>query len=108
MKLTDARILALLKKKVSRPMKISELSKQLGVTEADHRQFRNRIKDMAVQASLIKVRGGRYGLPDEMNLITGKLHGHPNGFGFVIPDKHHETNDVYVHQKCMNEAMHQE
>jgi ribonuclease R len=108
MKLTDARILALLKKKVSRPMKISELSKQLGVTDADHREFRNHIKDMAVQGSLIKIRGGRYGLPDEMNLITGKLQGHPNGFGFVIPDKHHETNDVYVHQKCMNEAMHQD
>ncbi len=108
MKLTDSRILALLKKKISRPMKISELSKHLGVTEADHREFRNRIKEMAAQGSLIKIRGGRYGLPDEMNLITGKLHGHPNGFGFVIPDKHHDTNDVYVHQKCMNEAMHQD
>ncbi len=108
MKLTEARILALLKKKVSRPMKISELSKQLGVTEADHRAFRNRIKDMAVQGSLVKIRGGRYGLPNEMNLITGKLHGHPNGFGFVIPDKHHDTNDVYVHRKSMNEAMHQD
>jgi ribonuclease R len=108
MKLTDARILALLKKKVSRPMKISELSKQFGITEAEHREFRNRIKDMAAQGSLIKIRGGRYGLPDEMNLITGKLHGHPNGFGFIIPDKHHETNDVYVHQKCINEAMHQD
>jgi len=108
MKLTDAKILALLKKKISRPMKISELSKQLGVAEADHREFRNRIKEMAAQGSLIKIRGGRYGLPDEMNLITGKLQGHPNGFGFVIPDKHHDTNDVYVHQKSMNEAMHQD
>jgi len=108
MKLTDARILALLKKKVSRPMKISELSKQLGVKDADHREFRNRIKEMAAQGSLVKIRGGRYGIPDEMNLITGRLHGHPNGFGFVIPDKHHDTNDVYVHRKSMNEAMHQD
>lgn len=108
MKLTDARILALLKKKISRPMKISELSKHLGVTDAEHREFRNRIKEMAAQGSLVKIRGGRYGLPDEMNLITGKLHGHPNGFGFVIPDKHHNTNDVFVNRKSMNEAMHQD
>ena len=108
MKLTDARILALLKKKISRPMKISELSKHLGVTDAEHRDFRNRIKEMAAQGSLVKIRGGRYGLPDEMNLITGKLHGHPNGFGFVIPDKHHNTNDVFVNRKSMNEAMHQD
>ncbi len=108
MKLTDARILVLMKKKISRPMKISELSKQFGITDAEHREFRNRIKDMATQGSLVKIRGGRYGLPDEMNLITGTLHGHPNGFGFVIPDKHHDTNDVFVHRKSMNEAMHQD
>ena len=108
MKLTDARILVLMKKKISRPMKISELSKHFGITDAEHREFRNRIKDMAAQGSLVKIRGGRYGLPDEMNLITGTLHGHPNGFGFVIPDKHHDTNDVFVHRKSMNEAMHQD
>ena len=108
MKLTDARILVLMKKKISRPMKISELSKQFGITDAEHREFRNRIKDMAAQGSLVKIRGGRYGLPNEMNLITGTLHGHPNGFGFVIPDKHHDTNDVFVHRKSMNEAMHQD
>ena len=108
MKLTDARILTLLKKKIRRPMKISELSKHLGVTDAEHREFRNRIKEMSTQGTLVKIRGGRYGLPDEMNLITGKLHGHPNGFGFVIPDKHHDTNDVFIHRKSMNEAMHQD
>ena len=59
MKLTDARILTLLKKKIRRPMKISELSKHLGITDAEHREFRNRIKDMAAQGSLVKIRGGR-------------------------------------------------
>ena len=108
MKLTDARILTLLKKKIRRPMKISELTKHLGVTDAEHREFRNRIKEMSTQGTLVKIRGGRYGLPDEMNLITGKLHGHPNGFGFVIPDKHHDTNDVFIHRKSINEAMHQD
>jgi len=108
MKLTNARILTLLRKKIRRPMKISELSKHLGVTDAEHREFRNRIKEMSTQGTLVKIRGGRYGLPDEMNLITGKLHGHPNGFGFVIPDKHHDTNDVFIHRKSMNEAMHQD
>jgi len=108
MKLTNAQILTLLRKKIRRPMKISELSKHLGVTDAEHREFRNRIKEMSTQGTLVKIRGGRYGLPDEMNLITGKLHGHPNGFGFVIPDKHHDTNDVFIHRKSMNEAMHQD
>ena len=63
---------------------------------------------MAGAGTLIKIRGGRYGLPDEMNLVTGKLHGHPNGFGFVIPDHQQGENDVYVNRRHMNEAMHKD
>jgi ribonuclease R len=107
MKLTETKILSMMKKKVARPMKAAELSRQLGVPETQKREFRNLIKDMAGEGSLIKIRGGRYGLPDEMNLVTGKLVGHPNGFGFVTPDKHGE-NDVYVNPRHMNEAMHQD
>lgn len=106
MKLSDERILALLKKKISRPMKISELSKYLEISEAQRREFRNKIKEMTNQGSLVKIRGGRYRLPEKMDMVTGKLRGHPNGFGFVIPDKHHDTHDVFVHRKNLNEAMH--
>ena len=106
MKLTQKKILSLIKKKVARPMKVAELSRLLGVPETQKREFRNHIKEMAGEGTLIKIRGGRYGLPDEMHLVTGKLHGHPNGFGFVIPDKQHD--DVYVNARHMNDAMHQD
>ena len=106
MKLTQEKILSLIKKKVARPMKVAELSRLLGVPETQKREFRNHIKEMAGEGTLIKIRGGRYGLPDEMHLVTGKLHGHPNGFGFVIPDKQHD--DVYVNARHMNDAMHQD
>ncbi len=108
MKLTEEKILSMIRKKITRPMKIAELSRQLGIPEIQKREFRNLIKEMAGEGSLIKIRGGRYGLPDEMNLVTGKLHGHPNGFGFVIPDHPHEEDDVYVNRRQMNEAMHKD
>ena len=108
MKLTEEKILSLMKKKVARPMKVAELSRELGIPETQKREFRNHIKEMAGAGTLIKIRGGRYGLPDEMNLVTGKLHGHPNGYGFVIPDKHHGEDDVYVNSRHMSEAMHKD
>ena len=97
-----------MKKKVARPMRVAELSRELGVPETQKREFRSLIKEMAGAGTLIKISGGRYGLPDEMNLVTGKLHGHPNGFGFVIPDNKDEENDVYVNRRHMNEAMHKD
>ena len=60
-------------------MKISELAHAIGISEVQRREFRNQIKLLAETGTLIRLRGGRYGLPDEMNLVTGILHGHPNG-----------------------------
>ncbi|MBT4897990.1 MAG: RNB domain-containing ribonuclease, partial [Nitrospina sp.] len=108
MKLTQEKILSLIKKKVARPMKVAELSRLLGIPETQKREFRNHIKEMAGDGTLIKIRGGRYGLPDEMHLVTGKLHGHPNGFGFVVSDKPDGEDDVYVNARHMNEAMHKD
>ena len=79
-------ILKLIRDKTNRPMKISELVRCLSIPDVERPEFRNQIKDMANEGYLIKIRGNRYGIPDEMNLITGTLHGHPDGYGFLVCD----------------------
>jgi len=106
MKLTEETILNLLRKKTTRPLKVSELVRQLSIPDVQRREFRNKIKQLAEEGRLIRIRGGRYGLPDEMNLISGILQGHPNGFGFVVPDKEFGGEDVYVSRGKMADAMH--
>ncbi|MFQ5449391.1 MAG: ribonuclease R [Nitrospinaceae bacterium] len=106
MKLTEESILQRLRKTTSRPMKISELVKQLSVPDDQRREFRNQVKEMATKGSLVRLRGGRYGIPDEMNLVSGILQGNRKGFGFVVPDKIFEEEDVYVSQANIADAMH--
>ena len=86
MELTEQSILKLLHEKTHRPLKFSWLMQTLAIPETQRRQFRNLVKDMAAEGTLIKLRGGRYGLSDEMNLVSGTLHGHPDGYGFVVRD----------------------
>ena len=38
------------------------------------------------RATLSQVRGNRFALPDTPDLIPGRLHANPAGFGFVVPD----------------------
>ncbi len=106
MKLTEDAILQWLHKKTSRPLKFSEIVKLLAVPDPKRREFRNLVKKMAEEGSLIKIRGGRYGLPDQMSLVTGILHGHANGFGFVTPDKQTDEPDIYIGRKRLGDAMH--
>ena len=89
-------------------MKISELARAIGISEIQRREFRNQIKIMAEEGTLVRLRGGRYGLPDEMNLVTGILHGHPNGYGFLLPEKSEYDVGIYIGPKCTSGAMHKD
>ncbi|HAK36933.1 MAG TPA: ribonuclease R [Nitrospina sp.] len=108
MKLTQDTIIRNIRKKTSRPMKVSELARALAINEVQRREFRNHIKKMAAAGTLVRLRGGRYGLPDEMNLITGILHGHPNGYGFLVPDNGEQEGDIYISPKNTSGAMHKD
>jgi len=108
MKLTEETILKLLRNKANRPMKVSELVKQFSIPDGQRREIRSRLKEMAADGRLIKVRGGRYGLPDEMNLVSGILNTNPRGFGFVAQDKDSGEKDIFISRGHMGDAMHQD
>ncbi|MFQ5443115.1 MAG: ribonuclease R [Nitrospinales bacterium] len=104
MKLSQASILKSLHEKTNRPMKIAELAKCLSIPESQRREFRQWIKHMAEEGALIKIRGGRFGLPDVMDIVSGTLQGHPNGFGFLVTDS--PEPDLYISRTKMGGAMH--
>ena len=89
-------------------MKVSELARALGISEVQRREFRNQIKLMAVEGTLVRLRGGRYGLPDKMNLATGIFCGHPNGYGFLTSDTSEQKGDIYISPKRTAGAMHRD
>jgi ribonuclease R len=57
------------------------------------------------QGLVVKNRRGKYGVPEKMNLIVGKLEGHPGGYAFLLPDDP-EIDDIYISREDMNGAMH--
>ncbi len=54
---------------------------------------------------ILLIKGSRYGLPKRMNLVVGRLTGHPDGYGFVRPEEG-GGEDVMVRQREMNTALH--
>ncbi len=104
MDLSETNILKLLRAKTNRPVKFSELMHLLSIPENQRREFRAQLKEMASEGSVVKLRGGRYGLPDEMNLIPGVLSGHPDGYGFVITED--DSEDIYISRQKLGGAMH--
>jgi len=57
------------------------------VSEDDIEALRRRLIAMVRDGQLLCSRRGAFGLIDKMDLVRGRVQGHPDGFGFLIPDQ---------------------
>ena len=106
--LSEEQILRLVREKVDHPASVRELLQTLRVPREQRQTFKRRITALVSAGDLIRTRGNRYGLPDKMNLVVGRVEAHPRGFGFVVPERPLEgvTRDIYVAGVNLNQAMH--
>ena len=70
----------------------------LRVSRDERVAFKRDLKRLAASGDLMLVRGNRYALPDAEDLVPGRLHTNPSGFGFVTPDDAEpgERRDIYI------------
>ena len=85
--LSPKEILSAIQLKVDHPATVRELMQRLRLPKEKRGSLRRRLETLVDSGALIKVRGSRYGLPDRMRLVTGRVHVNPRGFGFVTPDQ---------------------
>ena len=98
-------ILQQLQKKSDHPLLLKELIQQMNVPKEQRNEVKKLLRQMVQDGAIIRIRGNRYGVPEEMSLVVGRLKGHRDGYGFVIPETEGEP-DIYIGAKSMNEAMH--
>jgi ribonuclease R len=69
------------------PLKLEELAETLGVLEdQDIESLRRRLQAMERDGQLLRNRRDRYCIVNHKDLTTGRVLGHPDGFGFLRPD----------------------
>jgi len=97
-----------MRQRVPHPATPRELLRVLKVPRDERTSFKRSLRQLVNDGALIQIKGNRYGLPDRMDLVVGKLDGHPSGFGFVAPERPVEglARDIYVAEHNMQEAMH--
>ncbi|MDA1108060.1 MAG: ribonuclease R [Proteobacteria bacterium] len=66
--------------------------------------LRRRLKAMERDGQLICNRRGDYGLAQKMDLVRGRVIGHPDGFGFLVPDE--GGDDLFLSAREMRVLMH--
>ncbi|MDG6777577.1 ribonuclease R [Thiomicrorhabdus sp. zzn3] len=92
---------------VQQPMRLYQLAKELDISEEDEERFEalsRRLKAMVRDGQLIRNRRGAFGLLQKMDLIKGRVLGHPDGFGFVVPED--GSKDLFLSEKEMHKVLH--
>jgi len=89
----------------SRPLLPAELLQAMKADAAQAEAVNTAVELLVAQGRLVSLKGGRYGLPEKMNLMAGELSVHPDGFGFVTPESG-GGQDIYLTAVNLKEAWH--
>ncbi|MFC3210377.1 ribonuclease R [Planomicrobium okeanokoites] len=101
----DQRLLAFMREDAYKPLTVQEIEEQFGFEDAD--EFKELVKTLVKleeKGLLVRSRANRYGVPERMNLMSGKFIGHPRGFGFVAYDEAGQ-DDIFIPPTEVNGAI---
>src|SRR5215470_9327160 len=63
------------------------------------------LRELCRDGRLVRLKKNHYALPDRQNLVAGKVHAHPDGYGFLIPEDR-DAEDLYLNRREMRRVMH--
>ncbi|MFW5648795.1 MAG: ribonuclease R [Candidatus Alkaliphilus sp. MAG34] len=101
---TKEKLLQFMKEKAYNPMLKKELMDVFKVDRKQNSFFSGLLDSMIEEGLIIKTRKKRYGVPERMGLIVGRLQMNQKGYGFVVSDRP-EIPDVFVPANLINGAM---
>ena len=102
---TSAEEVLRLMEEEDRPLLLREILRRLSLEKEGRQKAKELLRELANDGRIVRIRGNRYGLPTKMNLVVGLVKCHPDGYGFVIPEKAGEA-DIFISPRNLKEAMH--
>jgi len=86
------------------PVVEDELHSLLHIAEHEAELFSRRLRAMERDGQIMRNRKGAICVVDKLDLIKGKVQGHPDGFGFVIPEN--GSDDLTLSAREMHKVLH--
>jgi ribonuclease R len=86
------------------PMHPDDIALKLEIADTEQDGFIRRINAMERDGQVMRNRKGDICLIGKLDLITGKVQGHPDGFGFLVPDD--GSADLFLGPKQMHRVLH--
>jgi len=83
----------------------AEVLKGIGAARDDLNEVVGSLRNLAKEGKIVRLKKNHYALPNAQNCLTGKIHAHPDGYGFLLPDDR-DKEDLYLSRREMRRVMH--
>jgi len=87
-----------------KPVSFEQLCALLDIQTLEFEMFQRRLGAMEREAQLMRNRKGSYIVPERASLIAGRIEGHADGYGFLVPDD--GGDDLFLETKQMSKVLH--
>jgi len=90
------------------PLSVEQLYLLLDISDNEREIFNRRLRAMEREGQIMQNRKGALCISEKLDLIAGTVQGHPDGFGFLVPDNKTKTTgeDLFLSPKEMSQVMH--
>lgn len=103
--LSAADLLDFLQGQARHPLTAREILDHFSLSRPQRQAALRLLKSLVEEGALAHIKGDRYSLPRSINLVTGTVSAHRDGYGFVSPASG-EGGDVFIPARFMREVMH--
>ncbi len=91
--------------RAGKPRRAVRIAEGLGLSgAAEQEALEKRLRAMLRDGQLVQNRREGYGLVEKMDLVSGRVIGHPDGYGFLVPDD--GGTDLFLPAREMRSLLH--
>ena len=101
----EQKILALFANKPRERLTPAEIQRRAGFGRDELQLVIDALRGLCRDGRLVRLKKNHYALPDRQHLVRGRVHAHPDGYGFLIPEDK-DAEDLYLNRREMRRVMH--
>ena len=97
-------LLQFMKEPAYKPMDIQELASVFDIRRDEWKAFKKVLRAMEREGLIARTKNDKFGLPNALGMVKGKIQIHQKGYGFVISEEE-DRDDVFVPISGIKTAM---
>jgi len=105
LELFKEKILRFLRHESYKPLKLSQMAKELGVSDEDYLAFKVAFEELRRAGGVVVGERNLVGLPGLSGKVVGTFRANPKGFGFVLPLEPDAHEDLFIPPNATMDAM---